>query len=65
MMLHLEPRLVVWKRSVSFGWLSGPVLLTRSLFKSKDVYLGQSDRQCGLVVRALPCNCLDFTHDPI
>lgn len=65
MMLHLEPRLVVWKRFVSFGWLSGSVLLTRSLFMSEDVSLGGSDRQCGLVVRALPPNCLDSTHDPI
>lgn len=64
-MLHLEPRLVVWKRFVSFGWFSGSVLLARSLFMSEDVSLGRSDRQCGIVVRALPCNCLDSTHDPI
>lgn len=65
MMLHLEPRLVVWKRFVSFGWLSGSVLLTRSLYMSEDVSLSGSDRQRGLVVRALPHNCLDSTHDPI
>lgn len=36
-MLQFEPRLVVWKRFVSFGWLSGSVLLTRSLLMSEDV----------------------------
>jgi len=65
MMLHLNPRLVVWKRFVSFGRLSGSVLLTRSLYMSDDVPLSGSDRQCGFVVRALPRNCLDSIHDPI
>lgn len=64
MMLYLELRLVVWKTFVSFGWLSGSVLLTRSFYIS-DVPLNGSDRQCGLVVRALPHKCLDTTHDPI
>lgn len=64
MMLHLEPRLVVWKRFISFGCFSGSVLLTESLFMSEDVPLSGSDRPCGLVVTALPHNCLHSTRDP-
>lgn len=64
-MMHLVPRIVVWKRFVYSGCFSGSEELITSLFMSEDVPFGGCDRQCVLVVRALPPSCPDSIHDPI
>ena len=65
-MMHLVPRIVVWKRFVNFGWFSGSdEQLITSLFMSEDASFGGCDRQCVLVGRVLPPNCPDSIHDPI
>lgn len=64
-MMHLVPRIVVWKRFVNFGWFSGSEQLITSLFMSEDVSFGGYDRQCVVVVGVLPPNCPDSIHDPI
>lgn len=42
-------------------WMAFRVCSANKISVLSDVSLGGSDRQCGLVVRALPCNCLDYT----